>query len=241
MQWMQNVWNLKNEYPLNKKAKRYKMKKKILVETWSDCDSSSSDDESMIEAKANFYLMEKDDKVCNNDNFDDLNTLQHEYDCLFIDFEKLMSKCKELKKTITSLNLELDNAKNEYKIVIGNRNDLEDAYKNAKSEIEALRLELENKDKTLLVFMNENFVLKFSINEKTMQCSNKYSKFENRQNRKHKNVACYKCGVKGHMPYKCYYIKHDSSLFKKIWIPKDSHILSNHKGPIKVCVLISFK
>ena len=77
-----------------------------------------------------------------------------------------MSKYKELKKTIISLNLELDNAKNEYEIVIGNRNDLEDAYKNAKSEIEALRLELENKDKALLVSMNENYVLKLSINKK---------------------------------------------------------------------------
>ena len=75
----------------------------------------------MIEAKANFCLMVKDDKVCNIDDFDDLDTLQHEYDCLFIDFEKLMSKCKKLKKTITSLILELDNAKNEYEIVIGNK------------------------------------------------------------------------------------------------------------------------
>ena len=152
-----------------------------------------------------------------------------------------MSKCKELKKIVTSLNLEVDNAKNEYEIVICNRNDLENANKNARSKIKALRLELENKDKTLLVFMNENFVLKFSINEKTMQCSNKYSKFENRQNRKHKNVACYKCGVKGHMPYKCYYIKHDSSLFKRIWVPKGSYVLSNHKKPTKVWVPISSK
>ena len=37
--------------------------------------------------------------------------------CSF-DFEKLMLKCKDFKKTITSLNLELENAKNEYGIVI---------------------------------------------------------------------------------------------------------------------------
>ena len=91
------------------------MKKKVLVETWFDCDSSSSDDELMIEARSNFCFMEKEEKVCNNDDFDNLNTLQNEYDCLFIDFEKLMSKYKKLKKNITTLTIDLDNAKNEYK------------------------------------------------------------------------------------------------------------------------------
>ena len=66
--------HLKNECPLNKKAKRYKMKKKILVETWFDYDSSLSDNESMNKARANFCLREKYDKVCNKDDFDDLDT-----------------------------------------------------------------------------------------------------------------------------------------------------------------------
>ena len=48
--------HLKIECPLNKKIKKYKMKKKILVEAWSDCESSSSNDESMIEARLIFYL-----------------------------------------------------------------------------------------------------------------------------------------------------------------------------------------
>ena len=66
---------------------------------------------------------DKRKKVCNND-FDDLDILQHEYDCLFIDFDKLMLKCKDFKKTITSLSLELKNARNEYEIVIGNKKKL---------------------------------------------------------------------------------------------------------------------
>ena len=48
-------------------------------------------------------------------------------------------------------------------------------------KIEALRLELENKNKALLVSMNENYVLKLSINEKTMPCSNEHSNSKNRQ------------------------------------------------------------
>ena len=38
-----------------------------------------------------------------------------------IDFEKLMLKYKDFKKTIISLNLELENARNEYEIVIDNK------------------------------------------------------------------------------------------------------------------------
>ena len=93
----------------------------------------------------------------------------------------------------------------------------------------------------MLVCMNENSALKLSINEKTMQCSNEHLKSENRLYWKHDNVTCYKCGVKGHMLYKYYYIKYDSSLFKKIGVPKGSHILSNHEGPIKVWVSIYSK
>ena len=54
--------------------------------------------------------MKKEKKVCNYD-FDDLDILQHEYDCLFNDFEKLLLKYKDFKKTITSFNFELENAK----------------------------------------------------------------------------------------------------------------------------------
>ena len=43
--------------------------------------------------------------------------------CSF-DFEKLMLKYKDFKKTITSLNLELEDAKNEYEIVIDNKKKL---------------------------------------------------------------------------------------------------------------------
>ena len=41
-----------------------------------------------------------------------------------IDFEKLMLKCKDFKKTITFLNLELENARNVYEKVIGNKKKL---------------------------------------------------------------------------------------------------------------------
>ena len=109
--------------------------------------------------------MVKEDEVC-NDDFDDYDTLQYKYNCLFNNFEKLMHKCKDFQKTIISLTLELDHAKNEYEILIENRNNLQNVYDNAKSEIEALKLELKNKDKTLLDYLNEKVALKMSIDEK---------------------------------------------------------------------------
>ena len=126
-------------------------------------------------------------------------------------------------------------------IIIGNKKNLEDAYNNVKAKIEALKIKLENKDTALVVCVIENSTLKMSIDDKQMQCFNESSKTDNRQNRKLENVACYIYGVKGHMPYKCCYIKHDSSLFKKIWVPKCSNVLSNHKGPIKVRVPYFFQ
>ena len=98
------------------------------------------------------------------------------------------------------------------------------------------------KDKALLVCVNENSTLKMSIEEKQKQCSNESSKIENRHNRKkHGSYTFFKCGIKGHMHYNCCYIKHDTSLFKRFWVPKSSYVLTNHKKPIKVWVSKSSK
>ena len=45
-----------------------------MVKTWSDNDPSSSDEESIVESRANLCLREKDDKVC-NDDFDTYDSL----------------------------------------------------------------------------------------------------------------------------------------------------------------------
>ena len=72
---------------------------------------------------------------------------KNEYECLFRDFEKLRHRCKDYKKIITKLTLDVENAKHEYDIVVDNKNELEKYFDNLKSENEALRLELENKCK----------------------------------------------------------------------------------------------
>ena len=101
--------HIRTECPFNKEVKKEKKKKKkkAMVATWSDNDISFPDEESKINIKANLCLQAKEDEVC-DDDLDDYDDIQHEQDCLFNDFEKLMEKCKAYRKTITSLILNLN-------------------------------------------------------------------------------------------------------------------------------------
>ena len=106
--------------------------------------------------------MAKEDKVC-DDDLDDYDDIQHEYDYLFNDFEKLMEKCKAYRKTIASLNLELEHAKKDYEISIDDKKNLQINLDNEKSKNEVLKLELDNKNEDLIKCMNENSALKLSL------------------------------------------------------------------------------
>ena len=125
-----------------------------MVATWSDNNPSSSDGELKMEIKSNLCLMEKDDEVC-LDELDDFDTLQSEYEYLFNDFEKLRHKCKDYKKIITTLTLDLKKSKHEYDVVIDNKNELEKCFDDMKFENEAFRLELEEK-MSIYTFFSSN-------------------------------------------------------------------------------------
>ena len=102
-----------------------------------------------------------------------------------------------------------------------------------KSKNEALRLELEEKTKALENCLNENTALKISINEQEKHTNHMHSNRPPRK--KHAHITCYECGRKGHVAfYYSFNAKH--SFFKKIWVPKASHVLTNTQGPIKVWV-----
>ena len=53
--------------------------------------------------------------------------LQNEYECLFNNFKKLRHRCKDYKKIITILTLDIEKAKHEYDVVVDNKNELENA------------------------------------------------------------------------------------------------------------------
>ena len=100
-----------------------------------------------------------DDEVC-IDDFDDFDKLQNEYECLFNNFEKLRHICKDYKKIITALTLDVEKAKYDYDVVIDNKNELEKCFDDLKTENETLRLEMEEKSKALENCLNENVTLK---------------------------------------------------------------------------------
>ena len=71
------------------------------------------------------------------------------------------------------------------------------------------------------------------INEMKMHTRHKHANRPPRK--KHAHVTCYECGQKGHIAFYCS-LKVKNSSFKKIWVPKGSHIVTNSQGPIKVWV-----
>ena len=120
---------MRSEYPLNKEGKKDKdkKKKKAMVATWSDSDPFSSESELEMDIKANLCLMAiDDDKVC-IDDFDDFDKLQNEYEYIFNDFEKLRHRCKDYKKIIATLTLDVENAKHDYDVVVNIKINLKNA------------------------------------------------------------------------------------------------------------------
>ena len=113
-------------------------------------------------------------------------------------------------------------------------------------------MELDNKNEDLIKCMNEKVASKLSISEKSKQCSHECSRnensalklslreihmhgsqgcFKNKSNhyrKKNANITCYNYGRIGHISYLCH------STVKRILVPKGSHLLTNHQGPIKV-------
>ena len=113
--------HLRSECPMNKESKKDKdkdkKKKKAMMATWSDSDPFSSESDSNMEIKANLCLMAIEDEVC-IDDLDGFDKLQNEYECLFNDFEKLRHRCKDYKKIIITLTLDIEKTKLDYVIHI---------------------------------------------------------------------------------------------------------------------------
>ena len=59
--------------------------------------------------------------------------------------KKLRHRCKDYNKIITTLTINVENAKQEYNVVVDSKNELEKCFDDLKSKNEALRLELKNK------------------------------------------------------------------------------------------------
>ena len=218
---------MRSECPVNKKGKKdkdKKKKKKVMMVTWSDSDPSSFDSEPKMktedEIKANLCFMAKEGEVC-LDDIDDFDVLQNEYECLFRDFEKLRHQCKDYKKIITTLTLDVENAKHEYDVVVDNKNELEKCFDNLKSENEALRLELESKCKALNESLNENVALNVSMNEELKHDDHKHGNRHFRK--KHVHTTCHSCRRRWHIAFYCNIKKKVSSL-KIIWVSKGSYV-----------------
>ena len=113
---------------------------------------------------------------------------------MFNDFEKLRHRCKDYKKIITTLTLDIEKTKLDYDVVMNNKNELEKCFDNLKSENKALRLKLEEKNKALRNCLNENTALKISKNRSEKHVNHMNANRSLRK--KHAHISYYECGRK---------------------------------------------
>lgn len=120
--------HFRSECPLLKEEtpkKNRKIKKAMVVATWSDNDVSSSDvEEEKVEERANLCLMarNKEFEVYSTPCDISIDEIQEEYECLYDEFEKLTSKYKALKRKTTSLENDFENIRHEFNSIFEQRN-----------------------------------------------------------------------------------------------------------------------
>ncbi|GAV91095.1 zf-CCHC domain-containing protein/UBN2 domain-containing protein [Cephalotus follicularis] len=145
--------HFKNECPNLKKKEQFKKrneyvkKKKAIVATWSDSDSSISEEESDEEV-ANIAFMAIEDEEEDEVKFS-FDELQDAYENLFLEYKDMCLKNKSLKKNATSMSKEIEILKNEssyhkneidiLNVSLKLSNDFEEENKKLKLEIDALK------------------------------------------------------------------------------------------------------
>ena len=81
--------------------------------------------------------------------------------------------------------------------------------------------------------MSENVALKLSMNDKLKHNDHKH---DNRHFKKNMHILLAIVVVeKGHIIF-YYSFKKNVYSIKKVWVPKGSHMLTNHQGPVKLWV-----
>ncbi|XVF37301.1 hypothetical protein REPUB_Repub19eG0134400 [Reevesia pubescens] len=221
----------------DEKGKRFKEKKykKAMVATWSDSESSDSNDHESEETdvKANLCLMANDqsseDEVTSNSDVNiSYEELENEHDELIIEYEKLLKTCMKLKQNLVELKDEFTNVQNE-------KDTLSVKLGKAKTDYSDLMEKHENRAKELDIALGEILSLKKRLEESSKTPLN--SNVPKRRNsfKKRFNGYCYCCGKKGHISYDCHH-NDNAPKTSMVWVPKGSHVLTNPQGPIKVWV-----
>ncbi|GAV69193.1 LOW QUALITY PROTEIN: zf-CCHC domain-containing protein/UBN2 domain-containing protein, partial [Cephalotus follicularis] len=149
--------HFKNECPNLKKKERFNKehskKKKAMVATWDDSDSSS--EQECDEEVENFALMAMEEDISGDESE---NVVNYTFDELQIAYEKLYDECenvslknKTFKKNAISLSKEIDDLKSENRKLLNEIESLKNRNKNEK-----LKIEIDALKKTFTKFSNSS-------------------------------------------------------------------------------------
>ena len=137
------------------KDSRKKSKRRAMLEAWEETDESSSKNDSDLEV-ANLCLMANEDSVVNSStDFDEqfsYEELKYAFEELHL-FKKLVSKNRALKKTISSLLIEIKKWNDELKTKIEDIYCTNDISNDLKFENEELKKKVESLNESLSKFV----------------------------------------------------------------------------------------
>ena len=202
-----------------------------MVATWSDSESSSSEEKKEKDKIANFYLIGLDEEVTPDTTEITFAELHEAFCDLLKEFQKVVSKNKDLK-----IKYELgEKEKSEFIKII-------DVLKNEK---EALQKEVNklkpivdkftiSSEKLQMILNNQKGIfdkagLGFKPNSKQRFLKNFFTPASTSFN----HAFCFKCGKIGHKAYACKSRVSNAKSMRKIWVPKGTNV-TNCKDPRKL-------
>ena len=214
--------HIKFECPMWKKSNLKKQKKKAMVATWSDSDTSDNDEEEV----ANLCLMAHDEpKVLSNANTYSFDELQDAFDELALEFEamnlkykKMNSKLKEENKTLSMTNSNLIKKVDELQVNVDDLTIKNKNLHNSFTKFYMSQQKLNDMLETQRAFFDKNGLGYNRIEKETH-----FKNFFMTQNKSFDTSSiCTNCHKLGHTFHTCSLktITFRGKLVRRIWIPK---------------------
>ncbi|XP_058219533.1 uncharacterized protein LOC131330063 [Rhododendron vialii] len=242
--------HIKSECPYAKKYSK-KDKKRAMMAAWDNSDDSSSDEDDEQQEVANLCFMAIEENEVDLDSSYSFDELFIAYKELKVEFEKVVSKNKFLKKVAKDLSLEIDDLIEEKDILEEENESLRTSLEKEKeylkdiSKNESLEKQIDDLTNSLSKLTNGKESLDILLGKQMVSFHKAGIGYNPTQHKNlfgkdvppssHSKLTCHYCGKIGHISPTCPMKGYSSSNAKKVWVPKN-RINANLQGPKMIWV-----